>query len=92
MEQDSGISSIRKSPPVSNLERMDLFHTHKDEKSIFDDYGGREGYLAHIYEAEKIYGREYRSALEQAIYLTWSTGKKHTVMMTPKGISPICNE
>lgn len=32
--------------------------------------------MEHIYEAEKICGREYRSALEQAIYLTWSTGKE----------------
>ena len=78
MEQDSGISSIRKSPPVANLSKMDQEHSI-DVDSMFNDYGGKQKYMDCMREAEDLHGRPYRSALEQAIYLTWSTGKKHVV-------------
>lgn len=80
MEMDSGVTvaGIRKSPLVSNLSKMNKEHCAKDD-SMFSDYGGKQEYLGCMDEAERLYGRSYRSALEQSVYLTWSTGRKHVV-------------
>ena len=80
MEIDSGISTIRKSPLVSDLAKMVNHHHVGDEDSMFDEYGGKEGYQREIEKAQMIHGREYSSALEQAIYLSWSTGSRHAVV------------